>query len=166
MRKSKRVWRRAVAVELGEVGEDAAAEPHTGEGRTCRAVDLVEIGDAEGCDLLQGELQEACLLRHDGRPARARARPADLGCGCQLVSRRPLAGHRDLQHDLGIEGLGQSATGGQSLCRVRVARVAFADDMAWSERLEQVEPVVEVVPFRSGGAEPDLRHVRPGLAAE
>ena len=46
-----------------------------------------------------------------------------------------------------------------------VPRVAFANEVAGPERPEQVEPVVEAVAFRGGDAEPDLRHVLPGLAA-
>ena len=107
VREVEELRRRAIAVELGEVGEDAATQAHAGEHRPRRAVDLVEVGDAEGWDLLQGELQEPGLLGHDGgrrKPGAAR----DLGRRRELVGHRPLAGHRDLQHDLGIEGLRQA----------------------------------------------------------
>ncbi len=161
----EQVRRGAVAVELGEVGEDAAAHTNAGEGCARRAVDLVEVRDAEGRDLLQGELQEARLLRHDG-VRREPGMRGDLGGLRQLVGHRLLAGHRDLQHDLGIEGLGQAAAGGERVRCIGIARVAFADEVPRPQRLEQVEPVAEVVALKVGDAEPDLRHVRSGLAAE
>ena len=141
-----------------------STQAHAGERRPRRAVDLVEVGDAEGWDLLQGELQEPGLFGHDG--GRRKPGPArDLGRRGELVRHRPLAGHHDLQHDLGVERLGKLATRGQRLDRMVVPRVAFANEVAGPERPEQVEPVVEVVAFRGGDAEPDLRHVLPGLAA-
>ena len=154
-----------VAVQFGEVREHAAAKAHARKRGAGRAIGLLKAGDAERLDGLEGEVEQPRLFGHDGRGMEPRP-PRFVRRRLQLITDGPFARHHDLEHDLGIERLGEISIGGQHRRPVGIARVVLADQMPGPERLDEIDPVAQDIALGRGDTEPDLGHGRAGLSAQ
>ena len=156
---------RALAVELGEIGRHAAAEPRGREGGARRGVGLLEARHLRPRRV--GLHRHHVLRREDRHRRRREARlggrrreRGELGRGIEA------AAGDDLEDDLGAGQLGEGAVAAEFGQAVAAAEVDLAGEPARREAREQVAGRERVLGLPGRNAEADRRAAVPLLAAD